>query len=120
AGEVLARAAVPVVAVVLADRPEQSAVGGVGAAVVEEEDPLPDAPERSAAELVGSGPALADEVGQSLTHVVDREVAVRVVGHAALAGEDRRGGGERRAVAEGAPDGAEEPLPVELGGGVGR
>src|SRR6184192_3216893 len=59
----------------LLDRPEDTAVGRSGAAVVEEEDPLAGAPQGSAAELVRPGVALRHAVGESAAHVVDREVA---------------------------------------------
>jgi hypothetical protein len=39
--------------------------------VMEKEDALSDAPERSGSELVGSGAALGDAVGESCAHVVD-------------------------------------------------
>ena len=44
--------------------------------VMEEEDALSDAPERSGSELVGSGAALGDAVGESCAHVVDRKSVV--------------------------------------------
>ena len=39
--------------------------------VMEKEDALSDAPERSGAELVGAGATLRDAVGESCAHVVD-------------------------------------------------
>src|SRR5581483_9386552 len=45
------------------------------AAVVQEEEPLPEAPERRGAELVAAGVALRDAVGEALAHRVHREVA---------------------------------------------
>ena len=49
-----------------------------GPSIVEEEDALPDAPERSASELVGTGAALCDAIGQSFAHVMDEEVRVKI------------------------------------------
>src|SRR5262245_49173448 len=67
----------------------------LGAAVMQEEDALADAPQWRGAELPATGGALADIVGEPDTHVVDGEVAVRPDGHVALAGERRVAGGQR-------------------------
>ena len=44
--------------------------------IMEEEDALSDAPERSGSELVGAGAALRDAVGEAFAHVVDEKVRV--------------------------------------------
>src|SRR5437879_7083404 len=67
----------------------------LGAAVMQEEDALSDAPQRCAAELASARTALPDAVGQSLPHVVQRKVAVRLERLVALSGE---GGVARRLV----------------------
>lgn len=60
------------------DRVDQAAVLRARPAVVQEEDPLADAPQRRGAEHVAGRGALGDVVGQPGPHVVDREVGVRV------------------------------------------
>ena len=47
-------------------------------AVMQEEDPLSDAPERSGSELVGTGATLRDAVGESFAHVVNDQVRVKI------------------------------------------
>jgi len=47
-------------------------------AVMQEEDALSDAPERSGAELVRAGATLRDAVGESFPHVVDDKVRVEI------------------------------------------
>lgn len=42
-----------------------------GAAIMQEEDALSNAPERSGAELVGSGGSLGDAIGEAFAHVVN-------------------------------------------------
>src|SRR5580704_3920971 len=49
-----------------------------GAAVMQEEDPLTDAPQRSRAELIRSGATLVDSIRQVRAHVVNREIRERV------------------------------------------
>src|SRR5258708_18383381 len=49
-----------------------------GSSVMQEEDALPQAPERSAAELPRAGLALAYAVGQPYPHVVDQQVGEQV------------------------------------------
>ena len=49
-----------------------------GSSVMEEEDTLPDAPEGSCPELVGSGAALRNAVSEAFAHVVDEKVGVEV------------------------------------------
>jgi hypothetical protein len=46
--------------------------------VMEEEDALSDAPERSGSELVGAGTTLRDAVGEAFAHVVDEKVRFAV------------------------------------------
>src|SRR5580704_10259764 len=46
--------------------------------IMEEEDALSDAPERSGSELVGAGAALRDAVGEAFAHVVDDKVRVKI------------------------------------------
>jgi len=60
--------------------------------VMEEEDPLADAPQGGGAVLVWPGGALGDAVGEVLAHVMDEEVGVKISG---LIGKDgaRLGGG---------------------------
>ena len=50
----------------------------VGAAIVQEEQALADAPKRRATELPAVGIALGNAVLESRSHVVHREVAVRL------------------------------------------
>jgi len=58
------------------------------ASVVEEEDALPNTPERSRSELIGAGTTLRDAVRKTFPHVVDEKVGVQV--HL-LPGKGRRG-----------------------------
>ena len=44
------------------------------AAVMEEEDALPDAPQRSGSEFIGSGTAMCNAVGEAVAHVMDEKV----------------------------------------------
>src|SRR5260370_38414344 len=46
--------------------------------VMEEEDALSDAPERSGSELVGAGTTLRDAIGEAFAHVVDGKVRVKI------------------------------------------
>ena|ERR1700687_3420982 len=50
------------------------------ASIMEEEDALSDAPERSGPELVGPGATLRDAVGEAYAHVVDDKVGVKIRG----------------------------------------
>ena len=47
-----------------------------GTTIVEEENPLTESPERRGAELVGSGAALRNAVGEICAHVVNKQVGV--------------------------------------------
>src|SRR5216684_5479171 len=77
--------------------------------VMEEEDPLPNAPERSCSELIGTRAALRDAVRETSAHVVDEKVGeelCRLVGQRAArasrgAACNRLACGERGSVAEG-------------------
>src|SRR5271170_7177407 len=93
------------------DGVEQAAIGRSGAAVMEEENALANAPERSGAELIGTGRALGDVVGKTRAHVVDQQVGKQR--HLLIAQtwrEVRRTGLERRSVAGGAADLGEDRL----------
>src|SRR5580658_6308196 len=63
-----------------------------GPAVMQEEDPLADAPERCRAELRPVGVALADLVLQPAAHVVQGDIAEGLEADEALVGERRRSG----------------------------
>ena len=56
---------------------------------MQEEQALPDTPERCGAELVPTGGTLVNTVRQTRTHVVEREIRERLVGYVAHASEDR-------------------------------
>ena len=59
-----------------------------GPPVMQEENPLPHAPERRGTELLAVRPALADVVGKSFAHAMQCDVAERRESSIALAGED--------------------------------
>ena len=48
------------------------------ASIVNEEDPLPDAPKRSGSELVWASATLCNAISETFTHVVDKEVGPEV------------------------------------------
>src|SRR5690349_5599826 len=75
-----------------------------GAAVMQEENPLAHAPKRRGAEFVASGLALADAVGQSRTHVMQREVRERVEIHSAQRTQVGFGRAQRIGMAQHAAD----------------
>ena len=58
------------IAAMVIDRPNQAG----RAAIVEQEDPLPETPQGSGAELVAAGAALGDVVCQACPHVMDLDV----------------------------------------------
>ena len=63
-----------------------------GASVVEEEDALPNTPERSGSELIGAGATLRDAVRKTFPHVVDEKVGEeihRLIGQAQRSGPSR-------------------------------
>lgn len=53
---------------------EQTAVGGSGAAIVEEEQALAYSPQRRGAEFIGACRTLRNAVGESGAHVVNKQV----------------------------------------------
>ena len=61
-----------------------------GAPVVQEEDPLTEAPQRSGAELIGSRQTLRDVVGKSRAHIVYEEIGEKVRGFVAERARRRR------------------------------
>src|SRR5439155_5796525 len=78
------------------------------APVLQEEDALAETPERRGSELVASGLALEDVVGQARPHIVDQQVGEEVH-RLGVERRDRRGAGlERWRMAERASDGPEE------------
>ena len=83
-----------------------------GAAIMQKEEALAEAPERRGTELVGTGRALMDAIRQAGAHVVQSEVGIGIVGDVGHAGEDGRSGGESGRVTEVAANG------VELSGAV--
>ena len=80
--------------------------------IMEEEDALSDAPERSGSELVGAGATLRDSVGETFAHAMDEKVRVkihRLIGkRSARAGRgaarDLRARGKRGGMAVGTPN----------------
>src|SRR5207249_10594679 len=99
-----------------------------GSSVMEEEDALPDAPERSGPELIGAGAALRDAVRETPAHVVDEKVGEeihRAVGQRGArvcrgAACDRLAGGERGCVAEGTAYLCKNGPPIRGGRRLGR
>ena len=51
-----------------------------GAAIVQEEDPLPHSPQRCASELISASAALRDVVRQARAHVMDLNIRKRIHG----------------------------------------
>ena len=76
--------------------------------IVQEKESLPHAPQRSGPELIGTGDALRNTVGQIVSHVVQGEVGIGMVGHVGHPCEDRFRGRERRGMTERAADAREE------------
>src|SRR3954466_8978547 len=91
----------------------------VRSAVVQEPDPLSEAPERSSAELVAAGIALLDVVVQSCSHVMNGEVAEKPRGDVFEARRDPRptnhrlAGHHLRAMTRGTSDVAEYGFTVD-------
>src|ERR1700732_281679 len=80
---------------------------------MQEKDALPEAPQRSRAELVAASAALRDVIGQTCTHVMDFYVREQVGDSVAQTRRQFKSlGGERRRMAKGASDGAKEPAAV--------
>src|SRR5580658_9871423 len=102
-------------ALVVLDRGQQV----VGPSVMEEEDALADTPERGAAELLAIGTALGDLILKPGSHIVQRYVAEREIGHEALIAVVRLAGDMERQMAESAAD-IEEGCISELREQVGR
>src|ERR1700676_2956057 len=82
---------------------------------MQEKQTLADAPQRSRAELIRPGRALIDTVRQTRTHMVEREIRVRLVSHSAHAGEDRGRRGQRWRVAQSAANFVEQVRTVLRG-----
>ena len=59
------------------DGVEQATICRPRAAVMEEEDALANAPERSGAEFIRTGRTLGDVIGQTRAHVVDEQIGVQ-------------------------------------------
>ena len=72
--------------------------------IVQEEQPLPDAPKRCGAEVIWPGRALINAVGKIVSHLVQREVGVRVIGLGTQVLKMRRRRSQARRVTEDAPD----------------
>ena len=86
-----------------------------GAAVVQEEDALPQTPQRSGPEFISTGGTLRDMVSQIGAHVVQEKVGESIDLHVGLIGDERRRAGvDGRRVAEGAAD-VYESLEARLG-----
>src|SRR5205823_9786231 len=81
-----------------------------GPSVVQEEYPLPQPPERGAAEFPRPRSALTHPVGQAYPHVVDQQVGVEIHGLIAKRGDRRIARVEGRRMAKRAPDLAEQSL----------
>src|SRR5438552_10465628 len=83
-----------------------------GPAIVQEEDSLPEAPQRRSPKLPRARLSLADAVGQANTHVMDQKIGKEI--HWLVAqGRDRGiAGGETRRVAVDAPGGVEDSASV--------
>ena len=94
------------------------------APVVQEEDPLAEAPERRGPELVASGLALDDVVGEARPHPVDQQVGEQARRLVAQRLDRRRARPEHRRMAQGAADRPEQKAaPADRRGaarGVGR
>jgi len=67
-------------ALVLLNRVDQAAIRGGGAAIVQEENALADAPEWRGAEFVADGGTLGNIVRETRAHVVDEQVGVEIRG----------------------------------------
>lgn len=64
----------------LLDGVDQSSIRWTGAAIVQEEHALADAPQRRGAEFVAGGGALGNIVGKPGTHVVDQQIGIEICG----------------------------------------
>src|ERR1700676_1023483 len=96
--------------------------------IMEEEDALPDTPQRSCSELIGACATLRDAVRETVAHVVDEKIGEevhRLVGERSA--RARRGaacnhlaGGKRRRVAVRTANLCETGPPIQGGGCGGR
>src|SRR6266550_4574804 len=76
---------------------------------MQEEDALPQTPQRRRAELISTSSALGDIVRQAYAHMMDFNVREQVGSSVAQTRRQVRGlGGERRRMAKGAADGPKE------------
>ena len=64
----------------LLDGVDQSSIRWTGAAIVQEEHALADAPQRRGAEFVASGSTLGNIVRETGTHVMHEQVGVEIRG----------------------------------------
>src|ERR1700731_1123730 len=88
---------------------------------MQEKDALPEAPQRSRAELVAAGASLGNVIRQTCTHVMDFYVREQVGGSVAQTKRQFRSlRGEGRRMAKGAADGAKEPAAVSDRGCASR
>src|SRR5450432_634366 len=93
----------------------------LGAAIVQEENALPQSPQRRRAELISTRSALPDVVGQSGAHVMNFNITEQVGRCVAQARCDTRSRrGKRRRVAGRAANGTEQAAAVADGGGPTR
>ena len=98
------------------------------ASIVEEEDALPDTPERGSSKLIRARATLRDAIGKTFSHVVNEEVGPEVrglVGQGSARGRGRAAGnhfagGKRRRVAMGATNFCEGVTSVDDRRRVGR
>src|SRR5450432_8548 len=82
-----------------------------GAAIVQEEDSLPESPQRGGSELITTGAALSNVIVEPVAHVMDFQIAVEVRGYTAETGRDIGSrAGQRRCVASRATNRREERL----------
>src|ERR1700691_6153276 len=90
----------------------------VGAAIVQEPEALPDAPQRRGAELISSRIPLHQAISQTRSHVMQYQIRVKSERFGRQRGPRGSGRGERRSVAVDATGEGELSLAV-LGGGGG-
>jgi len=83
-------------------------------AVMEKEHSLPESPKRGGAKLATCGQALSDSVGQTWTHLVEREVTIRLYRHLAHSTEGGSAGLQGLGMAEGTADRGKQLLAIQL------
>src|SRR5215472_1297823 len=88
--------------------------------VVQEENPLAEAPQRRASKLSRAGLSLADSISKSVAHVVQEEVGEQVDGLIAKRFDRGVTGREAGRVAERTADGPEEIPAAGNGAGAAR